>query len=236
MRRFWIYVGVVALAFLGMGCDEGKIYPDETIDTGRTAQVTVSFKGLEAWPKRNTLSVCEFGEDRSKALLSRRLSKPSAEGKTLTVKLTNVKADTRTIEVAVINRGLELVYSYYSVPVDDSGAPIEVAVGEIDLGSFDRIKEQVFKPNCIACHGGSSSGLAGGLDLREEVAYRSLVNVKAPLSEEGKNYVTPGDIHDSYLLDILNSNPIHSDMFNSSGKQEVLGLIRGWILGGALDN
>ena len=34
----------------------------------------------------------------------------------------------------------------------------------------------------------------------------------------------------------VEDNPVHKDMFNSSGKQEVLALIQGWILGGALDN
>ena len=34
----------------------------------------------------------------------------------------------------------------------------------------------------------------------------------------------------------VEDNPVHKDMFNSSGKQEVFALIQGWILGGALDN
>ena len=137
--------------------------------------------------------------------------------------------------MAVISRGLRLVYSYYTSPVDDSDEPLDLSVGELDLASFKRVQAQVFDLNCLSCHGGGS-GLAGQLDLRDDVAYKSLVNVKAPLSEEGKNYVTPGDINDSFLLDILEDNPVHKDMFNSSGKQEVLALIQGWILGGALDN
>ena len=118
--------------------------------------------------------------------------------------------------------------------MDDSDEPLDLSVGELDLASFKRIQAQVFDLNCLSCHGGGS-GLAGQLDLRDDVAYKSLVNVKAPLSEEGKNYVTPGNINNSFLLDILENNPVHKDMFNSSGKQEVLALIQGWILGGALD-
>ena len=135
----------------------------------------------------------------------------------------------------MISRGLRLVYSYYTSPVDDSDEPLDLSVGELDLASFKRIQAQVFDLICLSCHGGGS-GLAGQLDLRDDVAYKSLVNVKAPLSEEGKNYVTPGNINNSFLLDILENNPVHKDMFNSSGKQEVLALIQGWILGGALDN
>lgn len=93
----------------------------------------------------------------------------------------------------------------------------------------------MFDKACLSCHGESTS-LAGNLDLRPEVAYKSLVNVKAPMSEEGKNYVTPNSINNSYLLEILEDNPIHKDMFNSAGKREIIALIQTWIQGGALDN
>ena len=189
MKRYSLYIMYALFLLFGLGCDEGKIYPDETVDSGRTATVSLSFTGLKAWPKENMLSLCAFGEDKSKPLQTQRISKPAEDGKRLKLRLNNVTPDTRSIEVAVISRGLRLVYSYYTSPVDDSDEPLD-----------------------------------------------SLVNVKAPLSEEGKNYVTPGDINDSFLLDILEDNPVHKDMFNSSGKQEVLALIQGWILGGALDN
>ena len=212
MKRYSQYIMYALFLLFGLGCDEGKIYPDETVDSGRTATVSLSFTGLKAWPKENMLSLCAFGEDKSKPLQTQRISKPAEDGKRLKLRLNNVTPDTRSIEVAVISRGLRLVYSYYTSPVDDSDEPLD-----------------------LSCHGGGS-GLAGQLDLRDDVAYKSLVNVKAPLSEEGKNYVTPGNINNSFLLDILENNPVHKDMFNSSGKQEVLALIQGWILGGALDN
>ena len=65
----------------GLGCDEGKIYPDETVDSGRTATVSLSFTGLKAWPKENMLSLCAFGEDKSKPLQTQRISKPAEDGK-----------------------------------------------------------------------------------------------------------------------------------------------------------
>ena len=90
----------------GLGCDEGKIYPDETVDSGRTATVSLSFTGLKAWPKENMLSLCAFGEDKSKPLQTQRISKPAEDGKRLKLRLNNVTPDTRSIEVAVISRGL----------------------------------------------------------------------------------------------------------------------------------
>lgn len=236
MKWHPLYCIGIGLLLYFTACDEGKIYPEEIIDTGRTATLTVTFTGLEAWPRENTLSLCSYSEDKSQPLLSKRITKPTREGKEVTITLNNLPAETRTIELAVISRGLKEIYAYYTYEVDNNTEEqIVLSLGELDLASFDRIQKQIFDLNCLSCHGESTS-LAGNLDLREGTAYQSLVNVKAPLSEDGKNYITPNDIHDSFLLDILEDNPIHSDMFNSSGKQEVLSLIRGWISGGAENN
>lgn len=47
---------ILAALFI-ISCDEGKIYPDDTVDSGRTATVTLTFDGLGAWPKKNYLSL-----------------------------------------------------------------------------------------------------------------------------------------------------------------------------------
>ena len=44
----------------GLGCDEGKIYPDETVDSGRTATVSLSFTGLKAWAEGEYALVMRF--------------------------------------------------------------------------------------------------------------------------------------------------------------------------------
>lgn len=230
-----LYLLCILWSLFCAGCDEGSIYPDKTIDTGHTATVTVTFTGLDAWPEENTLSLCAFKEDRSTPVLSKRITKPGKEGRQTTLQLNNLPPDTKTIELVVISRGLKVVYSYYSYPIDGTETETKIAVGEVDLANFHRIQSQVFDLNCLSCHGGSST-LAGGLDLRDAAAYQALVNVKAPLSPEEKNYVTPETPENSYLLDILEENPYHKDMFNSSGKQEVLGLIETWIKRGASDN
>ena len=108
------YIGIGLLLYF-TACDEGKIYPEEIIDTGRTATLTVTFTGLEAWPRENTLSLCSYSEDKSQPLLSKRITKPTREGKEVTVTLNNLPAETRTIELAVISRGLKEVYAYYTV-------------------------------------------------------------------------------------------------------------------------
>ena len=97
------------------------------------------------------LSLCAFGEDKSKPLQTQRISKPAEDGKRLKLRLNNVTPDTRSIEVAVISRGLRLVYSYYTSPVDDSDEPLDLSVGELDLASFKRVQAQVFDLNCLSC-------------------------------------------------------------------------------------
>ena len=128
MKLYSLYIMYALFLLFGLGCDEGKIYPDETVDSGRTATVSLSFTGLKAWPKENMLSLCAFGEDKSKPLQTQRISKPAEDGKRLKLRLNNVTPDTRSIEVAVISRGLRLVYSYYTSPVDDSDEPLDLSV------------------------------------------------------------------------------------------------------------
>ena len=235
MKRYSKYIIYTLLLLVGIGCDDGRIYPEEEVETGRSAVVTVSFKNLKAWPKENMISLCSFGEDRTQPLQTQRISKPTSENKVFHLTLNNVTPETRSVEIAVISRGLRLIYSYYATEVSSASDKIELSIDKIDLASFKRIQAQVFDKACLSCHGESTS-LAGQLDLRPKVSYKSLVNVQAPMSKEGKNYVTPKSINNSYLLDILEDNPIHSDMFNSAGKQEIIALIQAWILGGALDN
>ena len=79
-------------------------------------------------------------------------------------------------------------------------------------------------------------GLAGYSYNAQYVQKQEIKHFTAFFSVTGKMLNTQNDINDSFLLDILEDNPVHKDMFNSSGKQEVLALIQGWILGGALDN
>lgn len=231
LRRF---IGLFALSALLTACDEGKIYPDTTIDSGRTATITLHFKGLDAWPQRNSLSLISLGQDGSTPLGTKRLLKPSSEEEVVTTTINNLSEDTRTIALAVVSTGLSVIYTYCTFSVNDADEAILLPETTVTLPSFHRIQEQVFNMSCVACHGGSTS-TAGQLDLTPGHSYAGLVNVKAPHSTDGKNYVTPGDASESYLLDIFGHDN-HSDIFNSSGKREILALIEAWIEEGAENN
>ena len=116
------YTGLVCSFLLMLcGCDEGTIYPDETIDSGRTASVTVTFKGIDAWPKENYLSRAAFGTDMQIPLLTKRISKPTIDGRERTVKLNNLSPDTKSINIAIISNGKKVIYSYCNQPVENNG-------------------------------------------------------------------------------------------------------------------
>ncbi|UVR72931.1 hypothetical protein NXX35_18040 [Bacteroides xylanisolvens] len=83
-------------------CDEGKIYPDDTIDSGRTATVTLHFTHLDAWPQKNNMSLISLGEDGVTPILVKRILEPSNEAEAVTVTLNNLNGNTRSIAVAVI--------------------------------------------------------------------------------------------------------------------------------------
>lgn len=211
----------LALLLLTAACDEGKIFPDETINTGRTATVTLSFQGLGAWPKKNYLSFVALNAN-GEPTLTKRFSRPSGEEKKTSITLNGLEAGTRALAIVVISNGLKVVYSYYAFPIDDSMTEITLPVNNVNLASFSRIQQQVFNESCVACHGGSTHP-AGGLTLTEGKSHAALVGT----------HVIPGDPENSNLIDVLETSDRHKDMFNSSGKQEVLALIEAWIKDGA---
>ena len=103
--------------------------------------------------------------------------------------------------------------------------------------------EEVFFPEVLAifqdecfCHRGPMP--SGGLDLDDDAAYDSLVNVEAPQAP-GVNYVTPGDSGNSYLYLKLTGEQAS---VGGSGTQmpqggmltpEQLDTVRNWIDSGA---
>ena len=224
-RLKYLFITCTCLS-LCSACDEGKIYPDDTIDSGRTATVTLHFTHLDAWPQKNSMSLI--------SILVKRILEPSSEAEAVTVTLNNLTENTHSIAVAVVTSGMSLVHAYQSFPINASEESLTLPETTIEVASFSRIQTQVFNAKCVMCHGGSTT-TAGDLDLTAAKAYNSLINVKAPHSDEGKNYVTPGDLNNSYLLDVLEHDN-HIDIFNGAEQREVRALIRTWIKAGAENN
>lgn len=218
------------------GCDDGKIYPDDSIDAGRTVTIQVSFTGVRAYPDYNMLTFAAFGEDAHEPLLTQRLSRPT-EGRVEEYTLMGLPEETKAVGIALVSRGQTLIYKYCSVDIDTSVKETILPKTTVNLATYDRIQEQVFDAHCIACHGKSSGQPAGNLFLTEGKSYSALVNVKAgaPVANE-KPYVTPGEPDNSFLIDILSENILghnHTDIFNGSETTEVNNLLNAWINNGA---
>lgn len=71
-RLKYLFITCTCLS-LCSACDEGKIYPDDTIDSGRTATVTLHFTHLDAWPQKNSMSLISLGEDGVTPILVKRI-------------------------------------------------------------------------------------------------------------------------------------------------------------------
>ena len=78
MNKIFKYgIALPCCSLLLSGCDDGKIYPDDSIDAGRTVTIQVSFTGVRAYPDYNMLTFAAFGEDAHEPLLTQRLSRPT---------------------------------------------------------------------------------------------------------------------------------------------------------------
>lgn len=235
-----LLLSIVCVLFAA--CDEGKIYPESSETEGKAVEVNITFKGVKAWPTYNYLALAAFGDDPTQAILTRRISKPSSDGVTTSIRLKGITNETKTVAIAVISKGLTLVHSFYTFTIDDSSneETIEIPNQNIDMASFGRVQDQIFNSQCITCHGGSSASPAGNLNLTEGKSYNNLVNIKAPDSSDGKMYVSPGDASNSFIIDVLSDDILkyynHTDIFSGSERSEILSLMQNWINEGAENN
>ena len=105
--------------------------------------------------------------------------------------------------------------------------------------SFARDIQPIFNDKCVSCH--NLNTFAGGLNLSEGVAYKSLVNAKSDQST--RYYVSPGSPDNSYLVNKLLGT--QSNVGGLGARMPLGGpvlpdsqitLIRQWINQGALNN
>jgi len=228
----------ILLALLVWGCDEGKIYPDETEDvTGGKGTMQISFKSLVAWPQEYMLIFAAFGEDEDMPVVSKIISRPDTESQEVTVTLNGLDERTKSLSVTVANKGRQSLYILYSYPVEDPTIEMTLPVKELDLAVYDRIQKQVFDSYCIRCHGAGTTA-AAGLDLTSQYSHAALVNVQAKLSEKDLMLVEPDNSEKSFLREILEEDIINYNHTDVLPEAELIQLIETWINNGAkgIDN
>lgn len=228
-KKYYLFLITALLSVLAISCDDGRIYPDEPEEaTGGKATMQVTFLGEGAWPKEYIFVFAAFGEEGKIPMKSKIISQPSAANTPVSVTLNGLSEDTKTISIAVVNKGRELIYDFYSYPVEDLDKEIILPVTEIDLARYDRVQQQVFDAYCIRCHGAGSHA-AADLDLTTTYSHKSLVNRPATLSEEDLSLVAPGQPARSFLLQILEEDIIQYNHTDVLPEAELIDLIETWI-------
>jgi len=232
-KEYYLFLIMAMLSVLAISCDDGRIYPDDTTEvSGGKATMEVTFSGEGAWPQEYMLIFAAFGEEGKIPVKSKIISQPDKMDSPVSVTLNGLNEDTKTISIAVVNKGRELIYDFYSYPIDDPDKEIVLPVTEIDLARYDRVQQQVFNAYCIRCHGAGTNA-AADLDLTATHGYKSLVNQPALLSEEGLSLVAPGQPSRSFLMKILREDIIQYNHTDVLPEAELIDLIETWIKNGA---
>jgi hypothetical protein len=182
-------------------CDSGDIYPKEyEYNRGITVSATFVFDNLNAFPDDYPVIFGAFNDKQSTPLASVRIMKPRNTS-TVQVAINNLDHSTTSVILCLANLGREPVYTLFETDVDLASDSIVIPATEISLADYDRIQNLVFEQyTCVACHQGSAG--AGNLLLTADRSYDDLVD-KASSVNTAKNRVTPSDIDNSFLLDVL---------------------------------
>lgn len=233
MKYNTIIFSIFALALVG--CDDGKIYPEDVKVDGDGLSITVKgeFQGCDQYSGSNySIVVAAFKDGDNYATVS----KPLNDG-TDDIVLKNVDANVSTVEVCVITRLRERVVTLASQSVDASGGDTDVVfnAGEVNVSPFNAINMNIFATTCTQCHGATGVS-AASLNLMPEEAYRNLVDVPSTVIE-GEMRVKPGDASASTLWQAVATDISEAWPFDHSNllTPERSGFVEYWINFGAND-
>jgi hypothetical protein len=184
-----------------LSCDSGDIYPKAyEHDRGVSVSATFVFDNLNAFPNDYPLIFGAFNDKQSTPLASVRIMKPK-NADPVRVSIDNLSPDATSVILCLTNLGRQPVFSLFEMDITVAGDSIVVPETQISLTSYERIQNLVFEQyTCVSCHQGSAG--AGNLLLTADNSYSSLVN-KISSAGSAKNRVTPFDVANSFLLDVL---------------------------------
>jgi hypothetical protein len=193
--------------FLGMmllfSCDSGDIYPKEyERNEGITVSATFVFDNPDAFPNDYPLIFGAFDNEQSTPLASVRVMKPK-NGEPVKVSIDNLSLNATSIMLCLTNLGRQPVFTLFRQDINVATVHDSIIIPEstINLVSYERIQILVFEQyTCVSCHQGTTG--AGNLLLTADKSYNALVN-KISSKNPAKNRVTPADINNSFLLDVL---------------------------------
>ncbi|MCM1490948.1 MAG: hypothetical protein NC095_09010 [Muribaculum sp.] len=232
---YYKYLLIVAVLLSLIGCDEGKIYPDDLVVGGEGLSVVVKgeFSGCKDYDGSGyAIVVAAFKDGDNYATVSKPLTDGSED-----IVLKNVDASVSSVEVCVITRLREKVITFASKDVNlaDGNTDIVFNAGEINVAPFNAINHNIFATTCVQCHGATGTS-AASLNLIADEAYRNLVNVPSTVME-GEMRVAPGNASVSTLWQALATDVSEGWRFDHSNllTPESSGFVQYWINSGAND-
>ncbi|MDR0725861.1 MAG: hypothetical protein LBF59_07645 [Prevotellaceae bacterium] len=193
-------------AMLLFSCDSGDIYPKKYENNeGITVSTTFVFENLDAFPNDYPLIFGAFGDDKqSVPLASVRIMKPKNQ-EPVKVSIDNLTSEATSVMLCLTDLGRQPVFSLFETSITVADDSIVIPESKVYLASYNRIQNLVFEQyTCVSCHQGVG---AGNLTLTADKSYNDLVN-KVSSINTAKNRVTPFDINNSFLLDILKDENI----------------------------
>lgn len=225
---------IAAMSLTCAGCDDGKIYPDNsTIEaTGFTLTMKGEIAGCTQYDGSGyTVALAAFEEGNEFAVVSKNLDDGSDD-----VSVTNVDRKVSTVEVCIINRLRKRVVTLASENVAEAtDNDVIFNVGTLNVSPFSGINHDIFTTTCLQCHGGTETP-AAGLDLNPSKAYADIVDVPSTVVE-GEKIVAPGDASASTLWQIVATDISESWRFDHSNllTSDKSSFIEFWINNGAHD-
>ena len=238
MKKIFGLLSVLVLMF--SACDDGHVDDPTTVieSTGYTAYVSGTFKKVDSWSGSYSVVIAGFSSESEYATIQMIL--PSTDEST-SFTLDNIPSNTNTIEIAVVNslrKRIATLYTYTIPEGQSTNSPIELDLGEMNVGMFDAINQAVFQSGtttCAKCHQGDNP--AGSLDLSSANAYASLVGIASTKAPDQKR-VVPGNAENSYLYKVISTGDSnvhfsHTGFFAGDDMAAMLKLIKEWINNGA---
>ena len=214
-------------------CDEGKIYPSDTAGDNASGFSVVTHAEISGYSdfygEDFSLVVAAFKEGNRFAAITKVITPEEKE-----VVLNNIPGDASTVELCVVNRLRERIFTLSSITVaQDTHENVQFDAGNVDASPFSLIERGVFDVSCARCHGASGHS-AAGLNLLPEQAYSMLVD-KASSVVEGEYRVMPGNAAKSTLWEALATDISDSWAFSHTNllSSEKTDFIEYWINKGA---
>jgi hypothetical protein len=229
----YLYLAIASLLLIN--CDDGdiqdKIY---TAETGLYAEINGNITGLKNWNEDFSVAIAGFDDESNYAIISKVVSGEYSQDGAQVISLSNIPLNVKTIELCVINRLRQKVFSFHSTDVEGIRDTVRIDIDSMNVSMHSSIQKSLFNTTCIQCHGGSTFA-AAGLYLTEGKSYEAMVGQPSK-KIAGCNIVQPMSADSSVLHMVLGTDSTASWRMSHVAMvsdNKLLNLVDNWINSGA---